>query len=336
MHDPRAFLLPSILCLLPAVAGADELDPAVAARAEAAIAALADPSHATRERAQAELLALGRPIVPLLRRAAGSADPEVAGRIEWLLLRLDVEVDGEGAALGAAVRLSEDAVGVGDEVVLSIVLRNLTDGPLRVDLESLRGTSHLAIVQGEGAARSFRALASGFGLGGGRSEQDLAPGTSRVVEVRLRLEENQGRLRLVHPDFGVSRPEPLLYVVDVEPGELTVVFTFDWRGSIVRRARLAIEPRPAGALEAAREAIVRAFRDEFLPSPAFQETFGRTWPEVASEVEADAAAFGDRPDDEAEERADGSWLYSGRIWDLHTEVEIGPGGEARRVEFEID
>jgi HEAT repeat protein len=70
-------------------------------RAERLIVQLGDPEFAVREQAAAELVALGAPVKPLLRAAAGGKDLEQARRVEECLRR----IDDKGKLPAAAVRM---------------------------------------------------------------------------------------------------------------------------------------------------------------------------------------------------------------------------------------
>ena len=77
-----------------------------------------------------------------------------------------------------------------------------------------------------------------------------------------------------------------------------------------------------------REALIAYFRDVFVPSAAFKETFGgRSWDDVRDEVLADVERFGLDPDGDIYREPDGSATYTGRIWGLYTEVAVQPGEE---------
>ena len=89
-------------------------------------------------------------------------------------------------------------------------------------------------------------------------------------------------------------------------------------------------------ISSVREALITYFRDVFVPSSEFQETFGgRSWDEVREEVLADIAQFGLDADGEIVRDANGQTTYIGRVWGLHTEVMVQPGVEPA-VFVEID
>ena len=85
-----------------------------------------------------------------------------------------------------------------------------------------------------------------------------------------------------------------------------------------------------------REALIAHFRDVFVPSSAFQQTFGaKSWGDVQEAVLADIERFGLDPDGDIYREPDGSATYTGRVWGLYTEVEVQPGDQPS-VYVEID
>jgi hypothetical protein len=90
-------------------------------------------------------------------------------------------------------------------------------------------------------------------------------------------------------------------------------------------------------LNAAREGIIKEFRDKFLPTDRFQSDFGpKQWSEVEKDVLADVQKFGTASYDEVYNNEDGSLTYGGRIYDLYTEVQVDTKGKVVKVYFEID
>jgi len=93
-------------------------------------------------------------------------------------------------------------------------------------------------------------------------------------------------------------------------------------------------PVAAKGISAVREALLAHFRDVFVPSARFQETFGgKSWSDVKGEVLADVERFG--LDGEVFRDPDGRATYTGRVWSLYTEVTVAPGA-APSVYVEID
>lgn len=85
-----------------------------------------------------------------------------------------------------------------------------------------------------------------------------------------------------------------------------------------------------------RASLLAYFRDVFVPSRAFQETFGgKSWSDVEAEITADISQFGLDSEGEIFRDPEGSVTYTGRIWTLYTEVTIDPGEEPS-VYVEID
>lgn len=95
-------------------------------------------------------------------------------------------------------------------------------------------------------------------------------------------------------------------------------------------------PVASKGIATVREALVAHFRDAFVPSSLFQETFGaKSWEDVQGEVNADVAQFGLDPEGEIHRDPDGTTTYTGRVWSLYTEVTVAPGAEPT-VYVEID
>lgn len=89
-------------------------------------------------------------------------------------------------------------------------------------------------------------------------------------------------------------------------------------------------------LETAKAGIIDHFKNVFLPGASFQGTFGtKSWEEVQEDVTSDANAFGNGEYDEMFED-EGSNTWSGRIWDLHTEITVAHDGTVKNVYIEID
>jgi len=89
-------------------------------------------------------------------------------------------------------------------------------------------------------------------------------------------------------------------------------------------------------LQSAQAGIMDYFKNVFLPGASFQGTFGaKSWEEVQGDVPADASAFGNGEYDEMFEE-EGSNTWSGRIWDLYTEVTVAHDGTVKNVYIEID
>ncbi len=93
---------------------------------------------------------------------------------------------------------------------------------------------------------------------------------------------------------------------------------------------------PKNVLKRVRKEIVEYFRDDFLPSDEFRSSFGpQKWSQIKDEVEADARKFGTGEDSEVFE-GENSVTYTGRIWDLYTEVTVSRSGVVQDIYFEID
>ena len=97
-------------------------------------------------------------------------------------------------------------------------------------------------------------------------------------------------------------------------------------------------------LAVARSALIEEFKNVFLPSEAFQQTFESnreegqssvSWEAVQAEVMADADAFGKGEYDDIFEDPD-KVTFAGRIWGLYTEATIGRDGGVQKIYFEID
>ncbi|MDP7036276.1 MAG: hypothetical protein QF752_17485 [Planctomycetota bacterium] len=96
------------------------------------------------------------------------------------------------------------------------------------------------------------------------------------------------------------------------------------------------KPDPKEVLKKVRKKIIEYFRDDFMPSDEFRSAFGpQKWSQIGAEVEADARKFGAGEDSEVYEE-DNSLTYTGRIWDLYTEVTVSRSGEVQNIYFEID
>ena len=93
----------ALLLALPGSLRADEGDPALAARVGALIALLEDPSFAARERASAELFALGAAAGPFLLPLREHPDLEVRARVRAIVARLGLLAPEEEAALARAL-----------------------------------------------------------------------------------------------------------------------------------------------------------------------------------------------------------------------------------------
>ena len=107
------------------------------------------------------------------------------------------------------------------------------------------------------------------------------------------------------------------------------------KGGGGRTSRVPIVLASKG-IASVRQAIIAYFRDVFVPSSAFKETFGgKTWDDVRDEVLADVERFGLDPDGDIYREPDGSATYTGRIWGLYTEVAVQPGDEPS-VYVEVD
>ena len=95
-------------------------------------------------------------------------------------------------------------------------------------------------------------------------------------------------------------------------------------------------PVASKGIATVRQALIAHFRDAFVPSSAFQETFGgKSWGDVEGEVLADVERFGLDPSGEIFRDPDGTTTYSGRVWSLYTEVTVAPGAEPS-VYVELD
>ena len=107
----------------------------------------------------------------------------------------------------------------------------------------------------------------------------------------------------------------------------------------VQRAEASAEtsaPVASKGIATVRQALIAHFRDAFVPSSAFQETFGgKSWADIEGEVLSDVAGFGLDPSAEIYRDPDGTTTYTGRIWSLYTEVTVAPGAEPS-VYVELD
>lgn|GEM_PF-7047723 len=97
-------------------------------------------------------------------------------------------------------------------------------------------------------------------------------------------------------------------------------------------------------LAVARSALIEEFKNVFLPSEAFQQTFEAnreegqssvSWESVRAEIMADADAFGKGEYDDIFEDPE-KVTFAGRIWGLYTEATIGRDGGVQKVYFELD
>ncbi len=155
------------------------LTPAVRARAEKLIAALADDEFRTREQASADLLEMGPGIVGLLRPFTTSRDLEQRRRVQRLLRRLEPGFDAGHVA--AAARLLAARRTAGGTAAL---LAYLPDAPSDSEVEQLRealavlacpgGKPNREIVAALADSQPRRRAAAAFAVGQSGSKADAS------------------------------------------------------------------------------------------------------------------------------------------------------------------
>ncbi len=91
----------------------------------------------------------------------------------------------------------------------------------------------------------------------------------------------------------------------------------------------------AQKLARAKLGILAYWQDELVKSAAWQETFGKTWNQVKTAVEADVANFQNTGGYGAHPIAHGT-VFTGRVYGLYTEATVDDLGKVTQVFVEID
>jgi RNA polymerase sigma factor (sigma-70 family) len=150
------------------------LTPEQTARAVALIADLGDKDYATRQRAAAELVALGPPVVSILRQAQPGAELEVALRLEQCLKQIAENQDGDTLpAVAARLLVLRKPAGataallayigcVDDEVMkweVAKALQRLAGAGTQVDADLIKALQDAAPMRRAVAGESLAAVA---------------------------------------------------------------------------------------------------------------------------------------------------------------------------------
>jgi HEAT repeat protein len=166
------------------------LPPADRARLAGLVRRLGDDNFAAREKASRELLAVGRPALPLLRRVENDTDPEVASRARDLILK--IEQGSDLALLTAAAR---------------VVAARKPKGAVPVLL------AYLPLAEDEAVQEAVREALAAVGLRGGKpdpalaaaltAKEPVARGAAAFVLARLPGQRSAVRRLLADADAGV-------------------------------------------------------------------------------------------------------------------------------------
>lgn len=222
---PRHLLL--IASLLAGAALATHADEDDAARLRARVAQLVETMRQSEggdpAALDAKLLALGPTAIPALRQAQ-QRHAKLAGRLAWVIARLEIPATPPSRGLGLRLTASEPKLKMRTWVDLTVTLLNASGKPLQLGPATPRkvpfAPDRLRVIGPKGKPQAFECHDSRVLLGGGPAKPfSLAPGQrqSGAFSLSVTGKEADGRYYVI-----MTCPAGRYHNVRVPPGKLRI------------------------------------------------------------------------------------------------------------------